>query len=94
MKKHPFQAVAKRVSRYQDEPFLFVLAEGLSADNNLAECSLGPLMVRPKISGGTRSTEGSQTRMALASSFEGWRARGLDPFMQCFSWLAQRFPRI
>ena len=89
MKKHPCQALAKRLLRHQDELFLFVLLEGLSADNNLAERSLRPLVVARKISGGTRSSEGSKTRMALASLFETWRARALNPFMQCFSLLAQ-----
>ena len=41
-----------------------------------------------KISGGTRSPAGSKTRMALASLFATWRARGLDPFLACFNMLA------
>jgi hypothetical protein len=88
-KKHPCQALAKRLLRHQDELFLFVLVDGLSADNNLAERSLRPLVVSRKISGGTRSAEGSHTRMALASLFQTWRARALNPFTQCFTLLAQ-----
>jgi len=59
------------------EPALFqlVLVPGLSADNNLAERSLRPLVVIRKISGGSRSDEGTKTRMALASLFETWQAR-------------------
>nr|MBC7244665.1 transposase [Chloroflexota bacterium]MBC7245348.1 transposase [Chloroflexota bacterium]MBC7245458.1 transposase [Chloroflexota bacterium]MBC7245690.1 transposase [Chloroflexota bacterium]MBC7245772.1 transposase [Chloroflexota bacterium] len=61
----------------------------LSADNNLAERSLRPLVVARKISGGTRSSRGSRITLALASLFETWKARGLNPLTQCFSMLAQ-----
>jgi hypothetical protein len=88
-KKHPCQALAKRLLRHQDELFQFVLIEGLAADNNLAERSLRPLVVSRKISGGTRSSEGSKTRMGLASLFHTWQARGLNPFRQCLALLAQ-----
>jgi len=88
-KGHPCRALAKRLLRHQDELFLFVLVDGLAADNNLAERSLRPLVVARKISGGTRSAEGSKTRMALASLFQTWRARALNPFMQCLAVLAQ-----
>jgi transposase len=85
--KHPCQALAKRLLRHQDELFQFVLVAGLAADNNLAERSLRPLVVVRKISGGTRSHRGSQTRMTLASIFGTWRARGLNPFTQCLNLL-------
>jgi len=88
-KKHPCQALAKRLLRHQDELFQFVLIDGLPADNNLAERSLRPLVVARKISGGTRSSEGSKTRMGLASLFYTWQARGLNPFRQCLALLAQ-----
>jgi transposase len=85
--KHPCQALAKRLLRHQDELFQFVLVAGLAADNNLAERSLRPLVVVRKISGGTRSPKGSQTRMTLASIFGTWKARDLNPFMQCLNLL-------
>lgn len=88
-KRHPCQALAKRLLRHEDELFQFVLVEGLSADNNLAERSLRPLVVIRKISGGSRSAEGSKTRMALASLFETWQARGLNPFDECLKLLSQ-----
>jgi len=80
--KHPCRALAKRVLRHQGELFQFVLVAGLAADNNLAERSLRPLVVVRKISGGTRSPQGSQTRMTLASAFATWQARGLNPYEQ------------
>jgi hypothetical protein len=88
-KKHPCQALAKRLLRHEDELFQFVLVPGLSADNNLAERSLRPVVVMRKISGGTRSARGSQTRMALASLFGTWQVRGLNPFVACVSLLSQ-----
>ncbi len=84
---HPCKALAKRILRHEHELFQFVLVEGLSADNNLAERSIRPLVVVRKISGGTQSREGSKTRMALASLFETWQARGLNPFEECLKLL-------
>lgn len=81
--KHPCRALSKRVLRHQDELFQFVLVAGLAADNNLAERSLRPLVVARKISGGSRSSQGSQTRMTLASLFATWQVRGLNPLQQC-----------
>jgi transposase len=88
-KAHPCWALAKRLSRHQDELFHFVRVDGVPADNNLAERSLRPLVVIRKISGGTRSAAGSKTRMALASLFATWHARGLNPFHACFRLLAE-----
>ena len=65
-----------------------MLVEGLSADNNLAERSIRSLVVIRKISGGTRSAEGTKTRMGLASLFETWQARHLNPFEECLNLLS------
>ena len=83
--KHPCRALSKRVLRHQDELFQFVRVAGLAADNNLAERSLRPLVVTRKISGGTRSAQGSETRMTLASIFATFKIRGLDPFQECLA---------
>jgi transposase len=88
-KSHPCGALSKRLLRHEDELFQFVLVEGLSADNNLAERSIRALVVCRKISGGSRSEEGTKTRMALASLFETWQARKLNPFDECFKLLSQ-----
>jgi transposase len=88
-KGHACWALAKRLLRHQGELFQFVLVEGLAADNNAAERSLRPVVVLRKISGGTQSGEGSKTRLALASLFETWQARGLNPFEECLSLLRQ-----
>jgi transposase len=93
-KGHPCQALAKRLLRHQDELFVFVREPGVPADNNLAERSLRPLVVARKISGGSRSERGSQTRMTLSSLFQTWQARGLNPLAECRRLLQSPFPQV
>lgn len=90
--QHPCWALAKRLLRHQEELFLFVLTPGLPADNNLAERSLRPLVIMRKISGGSRSAAGSQTRLTLASLLGTWQARHLNPFTECLAALQQPTP--
>jgi transposase len=82
---HPCCALAKRMLRHQDELFQFVLVPGLPADNNLAERSIRPLVIMRKISGGSRSAEGTATRLTLASLLHTWAARNLNPFSECLA---------
>jgi len=82
---HPCCTLAKRVLRHQDELFQFVLVPGLPADNNLAERSIRPLVIMRKISGGTRSAEGTKTRLTLACLLHTWAARNLNPFSECLA---------
>lgn len=84
---HPCCALAKRLLRHQDELFQFVRHAHVPADNNLAERALRPLVVQRKISGGSRSRQGSATRMQLASLFETWQARKLNPLLACWQQL-------
>ncbi len=80
---HPCHTLSKRLMLHQDSLFQFVLQQGLSADNNLAERSIRPVVVMRKVSGGSQSAKGSRTRMTLASLFGTWRAKGLNPFSEC-----------
>jgi transposase len=89
---HPCGALAKRLLRHQDELFQFVVVPGLPADNNLAERSIRPLVIMRKISGGTRSAEGTKTRFTLTSLFHTWAARNLNPFGECLAALQQPIP--
>lgn len=86
---HPCCTLAKRLLRYQDELFQFILVPGLPADNNLAERSIRPLVIMRKISGGSRSEEGTKTRLTLASLLLTWAARNLNPFGECLAALQQ-----
>lgn len=85
---HPCHTLSKRLMLHQGSLFQFVLQSGLSADNNLAERSIRPVVVMRKVSGGSQSERGSRTRMTLASLFGTWRAKGLNPFSQCLSLLS------
>jgi len=88
----PQQVLCKRVEDFLPELFVFVAVPGVPAHNNLAERSVRPLVIARKISGGSRSPKGSQTRMGLASLFGTWMAQGLNPFSQCLALLTQSNP--
>jgi transposase len=75
--------LCRRIARHIKEMFVFVANPLVPADNNGAERSLRHLVIIRKISGGTRSPKGTETKMALASLFGTWRAQGLDPLLQC-----------
>jgi transposase len=75
--------LSRRIGRHIKEMFVFVANPAVPADNNAAERSLRHLVIIRKISGGTRSSRGTETKMALASLFGTWRAQCLDPFLQC-----------
>jgi transposase len=80
--------LARRILKYLPELLTFVRDPAVPADNNAAERSLRHLVVRRKISGGTRSAQGTTTAMTLATVFGTWRVRGLNPFLACQSLLA------
>ena len=65
------------------ELFVFVAEPDVPADNNAAERSLRHLVISRKVSGGTRSEQGTQSKMTLASLFGTWRAQGLNPLAAC-----------
>jgi len=82
-KDSPQHTLCKRVDRYLGELFVFVGTAGVPSDNNAAERDLRHLGTTRKISGGTRSGAGTQTKMALSTLFSRWAARGLDPLAAC-----------
>jgi len=86
----PMQTLCKRVEKVLPEVFVFVALPGVPAHNNLAERSVRPLVGARKISGGTRSPQGSATRMGLASLFGTWMAQGLNPFHHCLATLSMK----
>ena len=79
----PQHTLCERVERFLPELFVFVGVAGVPAHNNLAERSVRPLVIARKVSGGTRSSKGSHTRMSLSSLFGTWMAQHLNPFHQC-----------
>jgi len=80
---HLRHRVSGYLERYRWEWFTFVAYPEAPSDNNAAERSLRHLVVTRKISGGTRSSKGTATKMALATLFGTWQARGLNPFSAC-----------
>ena len=63
------------------------------ADNNAAERSLRHLVIsRRKVSGGTRSEQGTERKMTLAFIFGTWRTQGLNPLAACRQLLT--FPQV
>ncbi len=94
MPQHPAHTLAKRLYRYEDELFTFIRVPGVVATNNLAERSIRPFVIARKISGGTRSPTGSQIRCDLATVFQTWAARGLNPFTACLAALQTPLPQV
>jgi hypothetical protein len=87
----PPAVLCARINRYQAELFTFVADPAVPPTNNAAERALRPLVVARKISGGTRSSQGSATRMVLQSLMATWELRDLDPVAELVALL--RAPR-
>lgn len=83
----PYQTRCKRVESFFSELFVFVAIPGVPAHNTLTERSVRPLVIARKVSGGSRSLKGSETRMGLANLFGTWMAQSLNPFSQCLALL-------
>ena len=75
--------LCRRIERFIKELFVFVSHPDVPSENNAAERSLRHLVVSRKISGGTRSQQGTDSKMTLASLFGAWRIRGLNPLSEC-----------
>ena len=71
--------LCRRMDNHIKELFLFVAEPEVPPDNNAAERSLRPVVISRKISGGTRSAAGTNTKMTLASIFGTWRVQGFNP---------------
>lgn len=82
-KDYPFHVLAKRIDKYLDELFVFVLDPSIPATNNAAERDIRHSVISRKISGGTRSVVGTRTKEILTSIFSTWTANGLNPIQEC-----------
>lgn len=81
--KAPHRVLAERVRKHLLEWFLFVERPEVPSTNNLAERSLRPAVIVRKISGGTRTAKGSQTKTRLMSLFGTWKVQGQLLFPTC-----------
>lgn len=79
----PQRVLCERIERFLPELFVFVADPRVPATNNAAERAVRPTVVSRKISGGTRSPEGSTTKAALATLFGTWAVRGENPYRAC-----------
>lgn len=73
----------QRILRCLAHLFVFVTDADVPATTNAAERSRRPLVVSRKISGGTRSTRGTATKLTLASLVGTWRAQDITPYDAC-----------
>lgn len=79
----PQHTLAKRIDKHLGELFTFVQHVGCPSGNNAAERAIRPAVIARKISGGTRSEKGSQTRTTLMSVFGTWQLQGKDVLKAC-----------
>jgi len=93
-KKRVHSTLCERIERFLPELFVFVADPRVPSDNNAAERSVRNLVVSRKISGGTRSEKGSETKSILASLFGTWRLQGLDFYQCCWNLLAAKNPTL
>lgn len=79
----PMSVLCSRIIKHLQELFVFVRFEGIPSDNNAAERILRHTVVKRKISGGTRSAKGSETKSILTSLFDTWKLQNKNPLTQC-----------
>ncbi len=88
-KDAPQNTLAKRIDRHLGELFTFVQYYGCPSGNNAAERAIRPSVIARKISGGTRSANGSKTRTALMSVFGTWTLQGKNLIQACADMIVQ-----
>ena len=81
-------SLCARIAKYLESLLVFVTDPAVPPTNNAAERSLRHLVTIRKISGGSRSAQGTATRMTLASLFGTWRLQGVNPVDACCQLLA------
>lgn len=79
----PQRVLAERIERHLGELFTFVEHLGCPSGNNPAERAIRPAVIARKVSGGTRSENGSLTRTTLMSVFGTWALQGKDLLAAC-----------
>jgi len=88
----PQRVLAQRIIKHRHELFVFISDPAVPATNNLAERSLRPAVVARKISGGTRSPKGSDTKMGLMSLFGTWQVQDKPLLESCRQLLLSNSP--
>lgn len=86
-KDAPQRVLAKRIDNFLGELFTFVDVDGVPSDNNAAERAVRPAVVLRKITGGSRTPKGSDTKMVLMSLFGTWNITRMNPIEACMEML-------
>jgi transposase len=73
------ERLSRRLSRYCDEIFTFLLHPNVAADNNHAERQIRFAVIMRKNYFGNRSMRGAEAQAILMSIFRTCHLRGLDP---------------
>ena len=84
----PQATLAKRLLRFEPEMFTFVEYPFISPNNNAAERAIRPAVINRKVSGGTRSKVGSDTKAILMSLFGTWNLQEQDTLTACWKMLS------
>jgi hypothetical protein len=79
----PHRVLAQRLVIHANGMFTFIEYPGMPSENNPAERAIRPMVIARKICGGTRSKRGSDTKMRLASIYQTWKLRNMDPLTSC-----------
>lgn len=85
----PMANLSARAIKFLPEMFTFIRFPEVASDNNSAERSVRHTVISRKISGGTRSAQGSETKSISGSLFGTWKLQNLNPLEQCQLLLAQ-----
>jgi transposase len=88
-KSAPQRILAQRIEKHLGELFTFVAYPGCPSGNNAAERAIRPAVIARKVSGGTRSKNGSNTRTALMSVFGTWTLQGKDLLGACHNMIIE-----
>ena len=88
-KSAPQRVLAQRIEKHLGEMFTFVQYPGCPSGNNAAERAIRPAVIARKVSGGTRSENGSRTRTTLMSIFGTWTLQGKDLLTACTDLILQ-----
>jgi len=79
----PMSTLSARAITFLPELFVFIRFPNVKSDNNPAERIIRHTVVARKISGGTKTPKGSETKAILTSLFDTWQLQNLNPFQQC-----------
>ena len=85
----PQGTLCKRILTFEGELFTFVEYPDVPSENNFAERIIRPRVIARKVSGGTKSAEGSKTMVVLSSLFATWKLRGEEALEACRDMMRQ-----